>query len=79
VAVATVLAVDDEQQICKNARVCPRGRRLLGSEPLTAPRRPSIAHARPGGLGLLLSDLDMPGISGASLAQELRIDAPDCL
>jgi len=36
-----------------------------------------IAHSRAGRLDLLLTDFDMPGMDGAALARELRIDSPD--
>jgi CheY-like chemotaxis protein len=36
-----------------------------------------IAHTRAGRVDLLLTDFDMPGMNGAALAQELRVDSPD--
>src|SRR3954453_2529778 len=74
---ATILVVDDERQICiMVARILERE----GFSVLTATSGPEalqIARCYPGGLDLLLSDVEMPGIDGASLVQQLRAESPD--
>ena len=35
-----------------------------------------IARSCPGGLDLLLSDIEMPGMDGATLVQQLRVESP---
>ena len=72
----TVLVVDDQQSICKLVALAMEAE---GFSVLTAGsgrEALQIAHACAGHLDLLCTDFDMPGMDGAALAREIRLDLP---
>jgi len=75
-AVATILLVEDEQPLREITHrvLATAGYRVVGAgngqEALAA------AHAEPGGIDLLLTDVAMPGMLGPQLAAELRDEHP---
>src|SRR5690349_1636408 len=73
---ATVLVVEDQRQICEMLAAVLENEGFSVLTASDASEALRIAHSRPGRLDLLLSDLDLPGMSGALLAQQLRAESP---
>ena len=72
----TVLVVDDQQSICTLVASAMEAEGFSVVTATSGREALHIAHACAGHLDLLCTDYDMPGMDGAALAQELRVDSP---
>jgi two-component system cell cycle sensor histidine kinase/response regulator CckA len=73
---ATILVVDDQRPICNMLAAALEGEGYCVLTATSGSEALRIARSCPGGLDLLLSDIEMPGMDGASLALQLRDELP---
>jgi DNA-binding response OmpR family regulator len=76
IAPATILVVEDEEEVRALAREIleMNGFRVL--EALDVADATRLAHTHPGPIDLLITDVVMPGASGPELARQLRAHRP---
>ena len=72
---ATILVVDDQRQICIMIATVLENEGFSVLTATSGSEALQIARSWPGGLDLLLSDIEMPGMDGATLVQQLRAES----
>lgn len=76
-APATVLVVEDEEEVRALARDVLEMNGYTVLEALDAADAGRLAETHPGPIHLLITDVVMPGVSGPELARRLRAHRPD--
>jgi len=72
----TILVVDDERQICQMVATALGGKAFSVLTASSGAEAIAVSRSCAGGVDLLLTDLEMPGMNGVALARELRATSP---